>query len=97
MYAATIESTNKTVAVFAKFASKGSEETTKASDGKFLKMKLKEPDQWKKSSGKTHRKHQMAFVACKSMSSMLWKMMDRYRNEMAQSGDAKATAKEVRM
>ena len=71
MYAATIESTNKTVAIFAKSAAKGSEDTTKAPDGKFLKRKLKEPDEWKDSSGKTHRTHQMAFAACEPMSVML--------------------------
>ena len=41
-----------------KSASKEIEETTsKASDGKLLKRKLKEPDEWNDSSGKTHRKH----------------------------------------
>jgi hypothetical protein len=82
MYAATIESTNKTVAAFAKSTAKGSEETTKATDGKFLKRKLKEPDKWKDFSGKTHRKHQMMFAACKSMVVMLWKLLDHYRDEM---------------
>ena len=70
-YAATIKSTNTAVAVLAKSAAKDSEETTKASDGKFFKRKLKKPDEWKDSSGKTHRKHQMTFTACKSMFVML--------------------------
>ena len=58
-----------------------------------MKRKLKEPDEWKDSSGKTHRKHQMAFAVCKSMSAMLWKVLDHYKDEMAKSGDAKGTAK----
>jgi hypothetical protein len=49
MYAVTMESTNTTFVVFAKSASKGSEETTKTTDGKFLKRELKEPNEWKDS------------------------------------------------
>ena len=56
MYAATIESTNKTVLIFAKSASKGFDESTKWMDNNFLKRKLKESDEWKYSSGKTHKK-----------------------------------------
>jgi hypothetical protein len=69
-YGATVESTNKTVAVIARKAS-DKEVDAKANDNKFLKRKLMEPDEWKDHTGKTHRKHLLAFTACKSMSAIL--------------------------
>ena len=98
-FTATVESKNKTVASFAKASgsASGSAKEVKDTDSKFLKRKLKEPDEWKDSSGKTHKKNKMAFDACKAMSAMLWKLLDHHRDEMSQSGDEKATAKEVRL
>jgi hypothetical protein len=95
-YTSTVESTSKTVVVIARKAS-DKEVDAKANDNKFLKRKLKEPEEWKDSTGKTHKKHKMAFDACKSMSSMLWELLDHHRDDMSQSGDAKATAKEVHL
>jgi hypothetical protein len=96
MYAATIESTNKNVAVFTKPASKGGDESTKLTDNKILKMELKDPDEWKDSLDRTHKKHQMAFAACKSMYVMMRKVLDHYREE-SQGGNDKATNKEIRL
>jgi hypothetical protein len=69
-YAATVESTNKPVAVIARKAS-DKEVDAKANDNKFLKRKLMEPNEWKNHTGKTHRKHLLVFTACKSMSAIL--------------------------
>ena len=49
---------------------------TKANDNKFLKRKLMEPDEWKDNTGKTHRKNVLALTACKSMSVILWRLLD---------------------
>ncbi len=53
MYAATVESTNKTVAVIARTTS-DKDVDAKANDTKFVKRKLKELDEWKDHTGKTH-------------------------------------------
>jgi hypothetical protein len=68
----------------------------KANDNKFLKRKLKEPDEWKDHTGKTHRKHLLAFTACKSMSAILWRLLDS-RASMAYPNDAKERSKKVRL
>ncbi len=62
----------------------------------FLKRELKEPDEWKDHTGKTHRKHLLAFAACKSMSAILWRLLD-YHAAMADPNDAKERIKEVRL
>ena len=54
-YVATVESTNKTVTVIAR-KSFDKEVDAKVNDYKFLKRKLKEPDEWKDHTGKSHRK-----------------------------------------
>ena len=98
-FTATVESRNKTVATMVKASGPAPEaaKESKESDGKLLKRKLKEPDEWKDSSGKTHKKNKMAFDACKAMSAMLWKLLDHHREDMSSSGDEKATAKDVRL
>jgi hypothetical protein len=63
-YAASVESTNKTVAVIARKAS-DKEVDIKANDNKFMKRELKEPDEWKDHTSKTHKKHLLDFTACK--------------------------------
>jgi hypothetical protein len=94
-YAATVESTNKTVAVIARKAS-DKDADTKASDNKFLKRKLNEPDEWKDHTGKTHRKNMLAFTACKSMSAILWRLLD-FHVAGADPNDARDINKEVRL
>ena len=59
--------------------------------------KLKEPDEWKYLTGKTHLKHMHAFTACKSMSVLMWKLLDEYREEMKDNCDEAATFKDVRL
>ena len=85
-YAVTVESTNKTVAVITKKTS-DKEVKAKANDNKFPKRELKEPDEYKDHTGKTHRKHVLAFTACKSMSAILWRLLD-YHAAMADPNDA---------
>jgi hypothetical protein len=94
-YIATVESTNTTVVVIAKKAY-DKEVDAKANDNKFVKRKLKEPDEWKDHTGKTHRKHLLAFPACKSMSAILWSLIDFLVTE-ADPNDAKESNKEVRL
>jgi hypothetical protein len=69
----------------------------KEKDNKSMKRKLKEPDEWKDHVGKTHLKHVQAFTACKSMSALLWKLLDKYREEMKDNGEEAATSKDVRL
>ena len=94
-YATTVESTNKTVAVIARKAS-DKEVDVKVKDNKFLKRKLKEPDEWKDHQGKTRKKHLSAFTACKSMSAILWRLLD-YHARAADPDDEKESSKEVRL
>ena len=94
-YAATVESTNNTVAVIARKAS-DKDVDAKANDNKFRKRKLKEPDEWKDHTGKTHKKHLMAFTACKSMSAILWRLLD-FHVEEADPNDSTESNKEVRL
>ena len=63
MYAATIESTNKAVVGASKATTSSSKVAAKVEDNKLLKRKLREPDEWKDHSGKTHVKHLQAFTA----------------------------------
>jgi len=94
-YAATIESAGKTAIVLARSAN-DKEVDTKVNDNKLLKRKLKEPDEWKGHTGKTYRRHLMAFTACKSISVIPWKLLD-YRVAMSDPTDAKGRVKEVRL
>ena len=94
-YAATVESTNKTVAIIAMKAS-DKEVDAKANDTKFAKRKLKEPDAWKDHTSKTHKKHLLAFTAYKSMATILWRLLD-YHAAMTDLNDAKEGNKEVRL
>jgi hypothetical protein len=55
-----------------------------------VKRKLKEPNEWKDHAGKTHLKHLHAFTACKSMSTLLLKLLDEYMGEMKDSSDEAA-------
>jgi len=71
MYAATIESTNKAVVGSSKATTSSSKAAAKVEDNKLLKKKLREPDEWKDHSGKTHVKHLQAFTAYKSMFAIL--------------------------
>jgi hypothetical protein len=65
-------------------------------DNKLLKRKLREPDEWKDPSGKTHVLHLQAFTACKTMSAILWKLHDAFRIEAEAAGGSEAdTAKDV--
>ena len=65
-------------------------------ESKLLKRKLREPDEWKDHSGKTHVKHLQAFTACKSMSAILWKLHDAFRIEAeAAGGNPEDFAKDV--
>jgi len=66
-YAATVESVNKNVAVASKGAAIKGNEAAKIENGKLLKRKLKEPDEWVDYAGKTHHKHLQAFTTCKFM------------------------------
>jgi len=72
-------------------------EAAKIEDGKLLKRKLKEPDEWVNHAGKTHQKHLQAFTACKSLSEIVWRLLDAFRLSMASSGDPETTDKDVRM
>jgi hypothetical protein len=94
-YAATVESTSKTVDVIARKAS-DKEVDAKANENKFPKRKLKEPDEWKDRTGKTHKKQLLAFTACKSMSAILWRLLD-YHAAVADPNDTKEGSKEVRL
>jgi len=99
-YASTLESRNKTVASCSKATAPSSSSDggkTKEKDNKSLKRKLKEPDDWKDHTGKTHLKHLHAFTVCKSMFALLWKLLDEYMKEMKDSGDEAATSKNVRL
>jgi hypothetical protein len=96
-YAATVGSVNKTTVVVSKSAAGKGKETAKTEDGKLLKRKLKEPDEWVDSAGKTHQKHLQAFTSCKSLSEILWRMLDAFRLSMANSGDMEAIEKDVRL
>ena len=69
---------------------------TKVNVNTFLQRKLKEPDEWKDHTGKAHRKHLLAFTACKSMSAILWKLL-YYHVAMSDPNDAKEGSKEVRL
>ena len=95
-YEATIEPTNKAVVGASKAATSASKAVAKVEDNKLFKRKLREPDEWKDHSGKTHVKHLHAFTACKSMSAILWKLHDAFRAkaELA-SGGAEDIAKDV--
>jgi hypothetical protein len=93
--AATVESTSKTVAVIARKAN-DKEVDAKVNDNRFLKRKLKEPDEWKDHTGKTHRKPLLFFTACKSMSAILWSQLD-YHVALLDPNDAKERSKEVRL
>jgi len=94
-HAVTIESTNMTVAVIARKAyDKGVD--AKANDNNFLKRKLKERDEGKTHTGKTHRKHVLAFPTCKSMSAILWRLLDFHVAE-ADPDDVRERSKEVRL
>ena len=53
-YTVTVESVNKTTAVVSKSAAGKGKESAKIEDGKILKRKLKEPDEWVDNAGKTH-------------------------------------------
>jgi len=90
-----VGSTNKTVAVIARKAS-DKDVDAKANDGKFPKRKLKEPDEWKDHTGKTHKKHLMAFTACQTMWAILWRLLDFHVAE-ADPNDAKESSKEVHL
>ena len=67
-----------------------------ANDIKFPKRKLKEPDEWKDHIDKTHRKHLLAFTACKSMLAILWRLLDYHAAE-ADPKDLRDCSKEVRL
>jgi len=63
---------------------------------KLLKKKLREPDERKDHSGKTHVNHLHAFIACKSLYVVLWKLHDAFRAEAElASGSAEDIAKDV--
>ena len=95
-YAATIESTNKTVVVASKASASSSKAAARVEENKLLKRKLREPDEWKDSSGKTHNVNLQAFTACKSMSVILWKLHDAFRAEaVAAGGSPEDIAKDV--
>jgi len=95
-YAATIKSTNKAVVGASKALASSLKAAAKVEDNKLLKRKLREPDEWKDHSGKTHVKHLQAFVACKSMSTILWKLHDAFRAEAKYAGgNAEDIAKDV--
>ena len=66
-YAATVESANKAVVGASKASASSSKTVDKVDDNKLLKRKLREPDEWKDPSGKTHVQHLHAFTTCKSM------------------------------
>jgi hypothetical protein len=97
MYAATIESTNKTVVGASKATTSSSKAAAKVEDNKPLKRTLpREPDEWKDHSGKARVKHLQAFTACKSMFAILWKLHDAFRAEAeATCGIAEDIAKDV--
>ena len=82
---------NKTTAVVSKSAAGKGKEAAKIEDGKLRKRRLKDPDEWVDNAGKTHQKHLQAFIACKSLSEILWRLLDAFRLSMANSGDMKAT------
>ena len=96
MYAATIGSTNKAVVGASKVAASSSKAAAKVEDNKLLKRKLRESDEWKDPSGKTHVQHLHAFTACKSMSAILWKLHDAFQTEAeSASGNEADIAKDV--
>jgi hypothetical protein len=78
-HAATIESNDKAVVGASKASSSSSKTAAKVEDNKLLKRKLREPDEWKDPSGKTHVPHLHASTACKTMSAILWKLHDAFR------------------
>jgi hypothetical protein len=95
-YAATIESTNKAVVGASKATASSSKADAKVEDSKLLKRKLREPNEWKGQSGKTHVKHLQAFTACKSMSDIMWKLHEAFRTEAESAGgSAEDIAKDV--
>ena len=96
-YAATVESVNKTTAVVSRSTAGKGKEAAKTEDGKLLKRKLKELDEGVDRAGKTHQKHLHAFISCKSLSDILWRLLDAFRLSMANSGDMEAIEKDVRM
>ena len=100
-FAATVESVSKTALSFAKASAStpwpSSASQSKEKDNMLLKWKLEKPDEWKDNAGKTHVKHLNAFRTCKSMSDLLWKLLDEHREDMRDSGDADATAKDVKL
>ena len=99
-FSATVEQTSKTVASVVRSASgKAAEEASKPSDRKFLKRKLKEPDEWKDHKGKTHTVHLQMFTACKTMSAILWRLFDNFRDEAEANGEADVSiiSKDVRL
>jgi hypothetical protein len=85
-YAATIESTNKTVVGASKASTSSSKAVAKVEDNKLLKRKLREPDEWKDHSGKTRGRNLQAFTACKSMYAILLKLHDAFREEAELAG-----------
>ena len=85
------------MAVACKGAASKGKEAAKTEDTKLLKRKLKEPDELVDNAGKTHHKHLLAFTVCKSMSEILWRLLDAFRLSMASSRDAAATDKDVRL
>ena len=48
-------------------------------------------------AGKTRLKNMHAFPSCKSMSALIWKLLDEYMEEMKDNGDDAATASDVRL
>ena len=65
-------------------------------DNKLLKRKFKEPGLWKDHTGKSQRKHLLVFTACKSMSEILWRLLD-FHVAKADPNDARENIKEVRL
>ncbi len=96
-YVATAEPVNKTVAVASKGAAGKGKEAAKIEDGKLLKRKLKEPDEWVDHASKTHQKPLHASPACQSLSQFLWRLLDAFYLSLANSRDLVATEKDVRL
>jgi hypothetical protein len=96
-YAATVESVNKRTVVVSKSTAGKGKEAAKIEDDKLLKRKLKEPDEWVDNVGKTHQKHLQAFTTCKSLSEILWRLLDVFRLSMANSGNPETIDKDVRL
>ena len=96
VYAATIESTNKAVVGASKAATTSSRAAANVEDNTLLKRNLRERDEWKDHSGKTHVKHLQAFSAFKSMTAIMWKLHDVFWAEAESGGgSAEGIAKDV--